>query len=300
MEHAPIPTIDLSRVNEASQPEILVRPFGDYLLQHHKNLDFAHRHSFYHLVMFTKGQGSHTIDFTKFTLQPYQIYFMIPGQVHAWDFMGKVDGYVVNFSESFFQSFLLRADYLEIFPFFRGIAVDGVVDLPVVLGEEAVATFEKLLSLSDEKGPFRLDRLRVLLLDLFMRIGQQAIAREAEAIPPHHYTMLKNYQQLIEKNFLTLRRPKEYADLLAVSSNHLNALCKAHLGKQAGELIRNRILLEAKRLLVNLDLNVAEVGYALNFSDNSYFTRFFRKYTGQTPEEFRHAQRLPEADEKDR
>lgn len=300
MEHESIPTIDLSRLHEAGQAEFLVQRFGEYLLQHHKNLDFAHRHSFYHLVMFTSGAGQYTIDFTTFALRPYQIYFMIPGQVHAWDFVGEVDGYVVNFTDSFFQSFLLRADYLESFPFFSGIAADGVIDLPVPLGMEVGGTFEKLLTLYPEKVPFRLDRLRVLLLDLFMRIEQRALTRDIHTIPPHHYTLLKNYQKLIEKNFLTLRRPKEYADLLAVSSNHLNALCKAHLGKQAGELIRNRILLEAKRLLVNLNLNVAEVGYALNFSDNSYFTRFFRKYTGQTPEEFRRAQGQPVVGAQDR
>ena len=290
MEHESIPTIDLSRLHETGQAEVLVQRFGEYLLQHHKNLDFAHRHSFYHLVLCTRGEGHHTIDFTTFALRPYQIYFMIPGQVHTWDFAGEVEGYVVNFTDSFFQSFLLQADYLERFPFFSGIAAEGVVDLPVPLGQEVGGTFEKLLRLYDDRVPFRLDRLRVLLLDVFMQIGQRAITRETPAMPPHHYTLLKNYQKLIEKNFLTLRRPKEYADLLAVSSNHLNALCKAHLGKQAGELIRNRILLEAKRLLVNLNLNVAEVGYALNFSDNSYFTRFFRKYTGQTPEEFRQGQ----------
>jgi AraC family transcriptional regulator, transcriptional activator of pobA len=300
MEHEPIPTIDLSRLNEAGQTEILVRPFGEYLLQHHKNLNFAHRHSFYHLVLFTSGAGSHTIDFTQFTLRPYQIYFMVPGQVHAWNFVGTVDGYVVNFTDSFFQSFLLKADYLESFSFFRGIAADGVLDLPVPLGEEAVGTFEKIIALYDQKAPFRLDRLRVQLLDLFMRIDQGKIVRETETIPPHHYTLLKNYQKLIEKKFLTHRRPKDYADLLAVSSNHLNALCKAYLGKQAGEVIRNRILLEAKRLLINLNQNVGEVGYALNFSDNSYFTRFFRKYTGQSPEEFRRAQGQPDADAKDR
>jgi AraC-like DNA-binding protein len=59
------------------------------------------------------------------------------------------------------------------------------------------------------------------------------------------------------------------------------------LGISAGEVIRNRVLLEAKRLLINLDLNIAEIGYRLNFNDNSYFTKFFKKYTGQLPEEFR-------------
>src|SRR5690606_2588998 len=100
-------------------------------------------------------------------------------------------------------------------------------------------------------------------------------------------TVLKNFQRLIEMHFLELHLPSEYANLLAITPNHLNALCKEHLGMKAGELIRNRILLEAKRLLVNLELSVSQVGYALNFSDSSYFTRFFKKKTGQTPEEFR-------------
>jgi AraC-like DNA-binding protein len=59
------------------------------------------------------------------------------------------------------------------------------------------------------------------------------------------------------------------------------------LGISAGELIRDRILLEAKRLLINLDLTISEIAYQLNFSDNSYFTKFFKKYTGQKPDEFR-------------
>jgi len=59
----------------------------------------------------------------------------------------------------------------------------------------------------------------------------------------------------------------------------------------AGELIRNRVLLEAKRLLVNLDLTINEISGLLNFSDSAYFTRFFKKYTGQTPEAFRNRNR---------
>jgi AraC-like DNA-binding protein len=55
----------------------------------------------------------------------------------------------------------------------------------------------------------------------------------------------------------------------------------------AGDVIRNRVILEAKRLLVNLDLSITEISYRLNFNDNSYFTKFFKKYVGSTPEEFR-------------
>jgi len=55
----------------------------------------------------------------------------------------------------------------------------------------------------------------------------------------------------------------------------------------AGELIRDRIILEAKRLLVNAKMSVSEIAHELNFVDNSYFSRFFKKYAGVTPEVFR-------------
>ncbi|RYZ32209.1 MAG: AraC family transcriptional regulator, partial [Sphingobacteriales bacterium] len=68
---------------------------------------------------------------------------------------------------------------------------------------------------------------------------------------------------------------------------HLNALCQDLLGKTAGELIRDRILLEAKRLLVNADISISEIAWQLNFADNSYFSKFFKKQAGTTPEAFR-------------
>jgi AraC-like DNA-binding protein len=99
--------------------------------------------------------------------------------------------------------------------------------------------------------------------------------------------LLQSFRKLIDQNFNTLRLPKDYAALLYITPNHLNALCNDMLGIPAGEVIRNRVILEAKRLLVNLDLTVTAIADKLNFADNSYFTRFFKKYTGQTPEEFR-------------
>ncbi|PTS97440.1 AraC family transcriptional regulator, partial [Pedobacter sp. HMWF019] len=72
-----------------------------------------------------------------------------------------------------------------------------------------------------------------------------------------------------------------------ITPNHLNALCNDLLGKSAGEIIRERVILEAKRLLINLDLSVAEIAERLNFSDQSYFIKFFKKYEEITPEKFR-------------
>jgi AraC family transcriptional activator of pobA len=106
-------------------------------------------------------------------------------------------------------------------------------------------------------------------------------------VKSNNYSTLRKFLNLIEKNVSILKFPREYAELLYVTPNHLNAICKELLGKSAGGMIRDRVVLEAKRLMINLDLSISEIAYELNFRDNSYFSKFFKKYTGITPEEFR-------------
>lgn len=279
-----IPILDICTLSRVRDSDIVVEQFSSYL-KHHQNLHLPHRHNFYHLVFFTEGSGYHSIDFNKFKVVPGQIYFMIPGQVHSWGFEGDVDGYVVNFTAEFFQSFLLRHDYLESFTFFNGISEDSVINLEPALTALISDNFKELLATMELDGPKSYDLIRVILLHIFLKIDQQK--QKDQPINNLNYTVLKSFQKLIEKHYTELRLPKEYSDLLFVTPNHLNALCKATTGITAGELIRNRIVLEAKRLLVNLNMNITEISNELNFNDNSYFTKFFKKQVGVTPEEFR-------------
>ena len=132
-----------------------------------------------------------------------------------------------------------------------------------------------------------LDLVRSLMLQVFILLSRTNNGENEKQLSPYNHTLLKAFQKLIEKNFATLKLPRDYAELLYITPNHLNAVCNDFLGISAGEVIRNRILLEAKRLLINLNFTIAEIGYQLNFTDNSYFSKFFKKYTGLTPEEFR-------------
>ena len=280
------PVINIGQLDEFKQEDILISQFAPYLAVH-KNLQHAHKHDFYHLVFFTDGSGSQTIDFESFEVKPFQFYFMIPGQVHHWAFDGHVDGYVVNFSASFFQSFLLKTDYFEQFSFFNGNANEAVIDVPAALHTDMINLFEKLLRESEGKQRGALDMVRLLLVELFISIGRLSAPNEQKQVSPYNLTLLKSFRNLIETNFRTLKLPKEYAELLYITTNHLNALCNDLLDISAGEVIRNRVILEAKRLLVNPELGITEIASQLNFSDNSYFTKFFKKQTGLTPEEFR-------------
>lgn len=277
------PVYDIAGLD--SRSDILVGSFAPYIGQHRK-LHVPHRHSFYHMVYFTRGAGHHTIDFDRFEVRPFQLYAMVPGQVHRWAFEGEVEGYVLNFSPSFFHQFLLRPDYIEEFTFFQGQAQQSVLAVPEQMRTRIADIFEEMIALVPSINMFHLDKLRVLALQLFLDLA--SLDEPAKPSPlSNNIVLLRNFRKLVEKHYSELRLPKDYAALLYITPNYLNAVCSELLGQSAGEVIRDRVILEAKRLLVNPRLAIAAVADELNFKDNSNFTKFFKKYTGTTPETFR-------------
>ncbi len=281
-----IPLYDICSLSDINQDDILVSRFAPYL-DTHKNLVATHRHTFYHLVLFTAGAGTHTIDFESFEVKPGQIYFMIPGQVHSWAFKGVTDGYIINFSASFIQSFLLQHGYLDNFSFFSGNLADAVINLPAETYAAIKLLFENILTEVSNPGSSAADMIRLLMLQIFIRVNRVTAIPVVNNNSSYNQTLLKNFKNLIEHHYKDIRLPKDYAAMLYITPNHLNAVCKDMMGIPAGEMIRNRVMLEAKRMLTNPQLSISEISLKLNFSDNSYFTKFFKKLEDTTPEEFR-------------
>lgn len=282
----PVYNIQHLQPEQLTQADFQAEHFSDYLHKHYQHLHFPHRHTFYHLVLFKDGKGSHTIDFNRYNVKPQQVYAMTPGQVHSWHFTAPVSGYVINFSENFFKNFLFNQHYLDGFSFFSGNSVDGVFQLAPNVQVKVQQLFETLIESYNSETP-AYDLIRVTLLQLLLLMDMHMQQRQQTQVPKQKLTLLNNFRRLIDKHYKDIKLPKEYADLLYVTPNHLNALCQDLLGKTAGELIRDRILLEAKRLLTNVNLTATEIAYELNFQDNSYFNRFFKKYELVTPDDFR-------------
>ena len=181
MAKVTIPIYDICSIDQQNaQRDLLIERFGIYLEKHYHNLHRPHRHSFYHLVLFTKGTGTHTIDFEKFAVKPFQAYFMAPGQVHSWHFQSRVDGYIVHFNEVLFTSFLQNGRYLERFHFFKGHAKDGVCQLPSSVHGQAANLFESMLDEVKEGKGQNLDMIRLRLLELFILVDRYCSSRNGK------------------------------------------------------------------------------------------------------------------------
>jgi AraC family transcriptional activator of pobA len=281
-----IPVYDIKTFAEYKEQGILASRFAQYA-KIHKHLHTAHKHSFYHLVFFTSGTGTHFIDFKKYPVHAGMIYFMIPGQAHSWNFEEDPDGYIVNFSKEYFNTFLYNPDYLERFSFLNGNADKQVITIPDLMRDEIRLTFEKILEEGIVKQPFDNDLVRALLLQVFIKVERLTGSIMERHADSYNHTLFRNFQLLIAKHYRDLKLPKDYAKLLYITPNHLNALCKDIIGLSAGELIRAQVILESKRLLINLNLSIAEIAGILRFADASYFVKFFKKYEGITPDKFR-------------
>ena len=282
----PVYSIDTLKADAVSAKDLTADHFAHYL-DEHRNLHFPHKHSFYHLVYFSKGSGTHSIDFVNFQVAAGQLYFMIPGQVHAWDFASAPDGFIVNFSEQFLHAFIANPRYTDQFSFFSGIAAKQVIDLPPTERTAVEEILERIVQEANSKRVLKDDVVRAALVQLFVTVGRYSDQEQERQPTSYNSLLLTNFQKLIELHYRQKKLTKEYAAMLYVTPNHLNALCKDLTGKQAGKLIRDRVVLEAKRLLINANMTVSEIAAELAFTDNSYFSKFFKKYTGVTPDVFR-------------
>jgi AraC family transcriptional activator of pobA len=131
------------------------------------------------------------------------------------------------------------------------------------------------------------EALGALLRILFIRAERIYEQSQSNIEPGRSSALMREFRLALEENFRTTQSVGAYAKLLKVSSDRLGKSVQERSGRSAGEIIRQRLLLEAERLLAHTEMAVSEIAYALNFQDPAYFSRFFRRLAGQSPGEFR-------------
>ncbi len=247
-----------------------------------------HRHTFYVMFWITDGSGSHYLDFEADKVQPNSLHFVGPGQVHYWDVEEEIKGYAIVFESAIFME-PADQELLDQLNCFRTVNGLSVINLAGPDIESISYLVERLyLDYTQEKFARTLSItswLRLLLIEVqrLADVGEwvQKTAISAEKL------LTNNYLDLVEEHAISQHKVEWYADELAVTVSHLSKSVKSTYGITAGAVLRNRLVLEAKRLLVHTDQTAASIALQLNFEDASYFGRFFKRETKLTPRQFR-------------
>ncbi|MHC0446528.1 helix-turn-helix domain-containing protein [Flavobacterium sp. 3-218] len=111
--------------------------------------------------------------------------------------------------------------------------------------------------------------------------------RLAEESQQADVQFLRKFSKLVEQHYRTLHTVADYADLLFVTPKNLSKKIGLVSKRTPNDIIKERIVLEGKRLLAHTQMTVKEIAYSLNYEDDAYFIRFFTKNTGLSPISFR-------------
>lgn len=250
-----------------------------------------HRHEYYEIVWLRKGRGVHRIDMKDYPYTGSVLFLLSPGQMHRIQPVEKADGYVVKFLPSLFNDTKDMEEYL-----LHNNLFDNIQAQPVIkVSSSAHTVFEDIAKKietefntdEDDKEKILLSYLKILITHINRLKRSQANAETIQADSQFHF--FQQYKTAVEKNFRKEHGVQYYADMLHIQPRTLNSLSKKYTGKTAGEIIADRIVLEAKREMYYNRMSIKEIAYALGFDDPAYFTRFFKKQTGQAPHDYKMA-----------
>jgi len=256
-----------------------------FKIMHHAPINMplitdAHKHDFYMLLIVAKGSGTHSIDFENYKVSDFTVFFLAPGQAHEWDLSPETTGYQILYAPQF-----LSGGHPDT-PFFKPKSIPFLeitgknfneLSNELILIETEIA---ENFSYSEVIIQSRLHIILALLKRWYTDSYQTASTEK-------NGRLIQSFLSLLEGHYQQQSSVAFYAEKLHVTASYLNNVCKKESGQTAGEQIRDRILLEAKRMLTLTNEDIKEIAYGLGFNDTSYFSRFFKKYTNQTPITFR-------------
>ncbi|MBS1661837.1 MAG: helix-turn-helix domain-containing protein [Bacteroidetes bacterium] len=250
------------------------------------DVDEIHKHAFYEIIWTEKGMSRQTIDYKEYEVRPGSLFFISPNQVHRFEEWKPLAGGSILFTEELFLLGLYNKDKL-----FELSFLDNFYTNPCLqLGRKDFADVKKTIDIisGEYKRKDRSVAIVQSLLHVLLAQVQRCIDNNEDREYSKKYLVLyKRLRELLEENFSRNEPVSFYAERLNITQHHLNLVVKSVTGKTAGQVIRERSMLEAKRLLTFSDYTVTEIASELGYFDSSYFSKLFRQETGQAANAFK-------------
>ena len=244
-----------------------------------------HSHdNLFQILFLESGRAGMTLETQGGELPTPCIVTLPPRRVHGFSFSPDVVGHIVTLPRFLLGELLMLSPELG-----------GELDSPRhhALGEDA-AGFDQLRRQFAQfrleyagSGAGRVSVLMALLTQVLVWLARAGGSGRENAARERFGQRLDRFHELIDSHFRERRPVSFYAGRLGVSTVQLNTTCRRRTGRSAQQMIHDRLLLEARRLLAYSDLDVTSISYSLGFRDPSYFSRFFTRAQGSAPSAFR-------------
>jgi len=264
-------------------------PDSDFIIKSTESIEVPHRFkqphriSGYKIALLLEGEIICHTDFKKYTATAPALLFLSPDQVYQH----VSYSYHKMIHVAFSKDFLLNET--------KGTltcweCIFGQVVIPVK-DEDSLNELKTYASLMQQEF-VRLRHQKDLVIRNLLNAFIIAAARlgtctsKVVHMDSTQNKIVQQFRSLTDEHYVQRKQVAEYADMMYITPGYLNDTIKAATGKTAKQIIDEKRIVEAKRLLFWGEQSAKEISNQLNFEDDAYFNRFFKKHTGQTPAQF--------------
>lgn len=213
------------------------------------------------------------------------LYFLSPDHVFSWQRNSLTTGFIVYFKADFLNFF--NGNFKTEFSFFD-LSQSNFLALEPLKSSELATDFARFYVEFYTPNAYRVQILQSFLLSLLFKFKSLQEASSHKIIKPSKkQDVVFKFQNLVSNCYLTHKHVEDYAQKLFISANMLNQTVKELTGKTAKEVIADKIIQEAKKLLQYTTDDIAQVAFNLGFEEPTHFIRFFKNQTAVTPKAFR-------------
>ncbi len=250
--------------------------------------DHLQRKNYYSIILLNGVNYKLVADFSAYKLEGNQMICLAPYQPFMLSSEDECSGYLLNFHPDFFCTYRHQNEIET-----EGILFNNFHGLPYFETTEQALFFNLIDQISKEMDRDSIAQHEVLVA--FLKVFLIEAVRQKKQFDEdvvlnfsdNQSQILQNLVDAIENNYSRLHSPQEYADVLCVSSKTLAGIAKKYLNQTPSSLITNRIIIEAKRELYLTSKPVKQIAAFLGYQDEFYFSRFFKKKVGVSPDTYR-------------
>jgi AraC-like DNA-binding protein len=238
-------------------------------------------------ILFIPKEAILQVDFRDFKMETDALLFINPKVIVKP--CETVDGQLLFFNRDFY---CIEIHDQEVAC--DGILYNNVFEIPFIsLDESQSRDIQKIIleiqsEMKNEDSGTE-EMLRILLKLIILksaRIWKQQ-HQLADSNQQSDVQFLRKFSKLVEQHYKTHHTVADYAEMLFVTPKNLSKKIGLISKSTPNDIIKDRIILESKRLLAHTQMTVKEIAYSLNYEDDAYFSRFFQKHTGLSPLSFR-------------
>lgn len=238
-----------------------------------------------HIILIAQGGGAMQAESVQVAFDAPCLLLIPAGIVHGFTWHRESSGQVTTIADSYLRHLIARdADLAPLF------AHPHAVMLPPhegTIAQTAIARMEQELGWS---GAGQRAAIESALLALMVQALRHAtLSQQVRPGTPRQAALVARLRERIDQRFRQRESVSDHARALGVSLTALRNACARVAGTSPAQMLDDRALLEARRLLLYSQLSVTDIAYAIGFDDPAYFSRFFARHLGQPPRAWRAA-----------